>query len=334
MIPKNWDAEPEYNLMSIAEVEADRLKQKPVSPPPETPPRITSEDCAPRSTPLPRLREQALAWLKKRQAEGIGPFTDSDVDFLADEFAAFQASLAASLGELSQDGIRFDAETNCYVARHTILTAGRNTDEAANALASAVKLTAEHWPIKTVSPPPETPPQENRMTPQERISWPPFTHGRIVCRCGAVVAQCKCPKGCEVVGTVERCEKCKDPNEQQHEVQWVMDRLDQLAADIDEIYTNAQQLQAAVAVPPPATELCVNCRECVRCRTIHARLLEDWRDQDLALQDIYGATGHDGYINGPSSPSSCWKKAKSPCAFKKLRALPPHPPMIHLRHDG
>lgn len=44
---------------------------------------------------------------------------------------------------------------------------------------------------------------------KEQHRWPPFTHGRVVCKCGAVVAQCRCPESCRVVGTVESCEKCK-----------------------------------------------------------------------------------------------------------------------------
>jgi hypothetical protein len=47
------------------------------------------------------------------------------------------------------------------------------------------------------------------MTPQERIHWPPFTHGRLVCKCGNVVAQCRCRQGCEVVGIVDWCGKCQ-----------------------------------------------------------------------------------------------------------------------------
>lgn len=41
------------------------------------------------------------------------------------------------------------------------------------------------------------------------MSWPPLAHGRIVCKtCGVVVAQCRCAKGCETVGTVPYCAKC------------------------------------------------------------------------------------------------------------------------------
>lgn len=48
------------------------------------------------------------------------------------------------------------------------------------------------------------------MTPtNEDLRYPPYTHGRTVCRtCSAVVAQCRCAKGCEVVATVARCGKC------------------------------------------------------------------------------------------------------------------------------
>jgi len=43
----------------------------------------------------------------------------------------------------------------------------------------------------------------------EKHRWPPFTHGRVVCACGAVVAQCRCPQGCTVVGTVPSCARCE-----------------------------------------------------------------------------------------------------------------------------
>jgi hypothetical protein len=40
------------------------------------------------------------------------------------------------------------------------------------------------------------------------ISWPPFTHGRVVCACGAVVAACACSQACHTVGTVATCPVC------------------------------------------------------------------------------------------------------------------------------
>ena len=41
------------------------------------------------------------------------------------------------------------------------------------------------------------------------FTFPPYTHGRVVCRaCGAVVAQCRCMKGCEVVASVPSCKQC------------------------------------------------------------------------------------------------------------------------------
>jgi hypothetical protein len=47
------------------------------------------------------------------------------------------------------------------------------------------------------------------MTPQQRIQYPPFSHGRIVCRgCSNVVAQCRCARHVEVVGYVDKCGKC------------------------------------------------------------------------------------------------------------------------------
>lgn len=44
------------------------------------------------------------------------------------------------------DGVTFDEQTGTWVAKHTIYSAGRTEDEARAALASAVRLTAEHWP--------------------------------------------------------------------------------------------------------------------------------------------------------------------------------------------
>jgi hypothetical protein len=45
---------------------------------------------------------------------------------------------------------------------------------------------------------------------KEHHRWPPFTHGRVVCQnCNAVVAQCRCMKGCETVGTVPFCKVCR-----------------------------------------------------------------------------------------------------------------------------
>jgi hypothetical protein len=44
------------------------------------------------------------------------------------------------------DGITFDKDSNTYVAKHTIITAGETEADATLALAEAVKLTAEYWP--------------------------------------------------------------------------------------------------------------------------------------------------------------------------------------------
>jgi hypothetical protein len=66
------------------------------------------------------------------------------VRFTQDELRAE----AAHAVEPPQDGIRYDAESESYVARHTILTAGRTEEEAKNALASAVRLLAQTWPRK------------------------------------------------------------------------------------------------------------------------------------------------------------------------------------------
>lgn len=44
----------------------------------------------------------------------------------------------------------------------------------------------------------------------EAHRWPPFTHGKVVCKCGAEVARCRCPQGCVTVGTVAWCDHC-DP---------------------------------------------------------------------------------------------------------------------------
>jgi len=46
----------------------------------------------------------------------------------------------------------------------------------------------------------------------EALRWPPFTHGRVVCRnCSHVVAQCRCSLGCRIVGTVGHCKHCPAP---------------------------------------------------------------------------------------------------------------------------
>lgn len=40
-------------------------------------------------------------------------------------------------------------------------------------------------------------------------TFPPYTHGRIVCRkCETTVAQCGCHQGCTTVATVDRCVNC------------------------------------------------------------------------------------------------------------------------------
>jgi hypothetical protein len=63
-------------------------------------------------------------------------------------------------------------------------------------------------------PPPSSETATKASGWEERHRWPPFTHGRIVCKCGAVVAQCRCPEGCQTVGTVETCAKCLPPSPQ------------------------------------------------------------------------------------------------------------------------
>jgi hypothetical protein len=68
-----------------------------------------------------------------------------------------QEEEAGAVPQPSQDGIRYDAETETYVARHTILTAGRTEDEARLALASAVKLTADAWPPRAGAVPQQEP---------------------------------------------------------------------------------------------------------------------------------------------------------------------------------
>lgn len=50
----------------------------------------------------------------------------------------------------AEDGVRFDPETSTWVARHTILTAGTTEQQAHEALAEAVRLTADHWPPRPV----------------------------------------------------------------------------------------------------------------------------------------------------------------------------------------
>lgn len=52
------------------------------------------------------------------------------------------------------------------------------------------------------------------------LSYPPFSHGRIVCqKCNAVVAQCRCPESCKVVGMVRACKACQtaDANTRAHD---------------------------------------------------------------------------------------------------------------------
>ena len=68
---------------------------------------------------------------------------------------------AALAGGGQEDGIRYDAESETYVARHTILSQGRTENEAKAALASAIKLTAAYWP-----------PLAPAGTPQEAASLP------------------------------------------------------------------------------------------------------------------------------------------------------------------
>lgn len=58
-----------------------------------------------------------------------------------------------------QDGVRFDAETGSWVARYTILTAGRSEVEARDALASSVRLAALTWPARTLWKPIHTAPR-------------------------------------------------------------------------------------------------------------------------------------------------------------------------------
>jgi hypothetical protein len=100
--------------------------------------------------------------------------------------AAKAAALAAE-GETPpapQDGIRHDAESGTYVARHTILTAGTTYAEAAMALASAVHLTAKHWPK---SPAPVAGEGETAR-PEPRPAW----SCDLVCP-DCQEMDCKCP---------------------------------------------------------------------------------------------------------------------------------------------
>lgn len=78
-------------------------------------------------------------------------------------------SIALRLEEPQEDGIRFDAESNSYVARHTVLSAGRTEDEAKQALASAIRLTAETWPPRARVTPGEPPPEP--ISTSEHIAW-------------------------------------------------------------------------------------------------------------------------------------------------------------------
>lgn len=110
--------------------------------PPAPPGRLTREQ---RKTLL-HLLVQHRNTLQMLQVPGSVQFASEAYEQQAVD--ALTAALAAE-GETPpapQDGIRHDAESGTYVARHTILTAGTTYAEAAMALASAVHLTAKHWP--------------------------------------------------------------------------------------------------------------------------------------------------------------------------------------------
>src|SRR5207302_103082 len=78
--------------------------------------------------------------------------------------------LDALVESQEQDGIRYDAQSETYVARHTIYSAARTEDEAKHALASAVALTARYWPIQVsrVEPPPQEQEGEGRAAADTR----------------------------------------------------------------------------------------------------------------------------------------------------------------------
>ncbi len=63
-----------------------------------------------------------------------------------DELREVKAALSAEAAPAPKDGIRFDAESNTWIARYTVLTAGTTEAEAKLALAEAVRLVADHWP--------------------------------------------------------------------------------------------------------------------------------------------------------------------------------------------
>jgi hypothetical protein len=97
------------------------------------------------------LLDQEIAQLGQ-EAEPIGPIGPRIEEVVAQDAQGHpvKAFAVATGGQQAapapSDGIRFDEETNTYVARHTILTAGNSYAEAALALASAIQLTAKHWP--------------------------------------------------------------------------------------------------------------------------------------------------------------------------------------------
>lgn len=81
-------------------------------------------------------------------------------------------------------------------------------DKHLAAAREALTVLSETEAVRTDEPTQQEKDQPMKSGWQEKHRWPPFTHGRVVCACGHVVAQCRCPQGCEVVGTVDTCEKC------------------------------------------------------------------------------------------------------------------------------
>ena len=60
-----------------------------------------------------------------------------------------------------------DPETGNFIARHTIVTAARSEDDARDALASAVQLTAQTWPPRKAQAPLADPIKETRVTVEQ-----------------------------------------------------------------------------------------------------------------------------------------------------------------------
>lgn len=102
----------------------------------------------------------------------------ADAEFRASQICAYQHTrildAIAKAQALSPDpsarpdGFRFDEESNTWVAKHTIYSAGRTEEEAHRALASAVHLTSETWPIKS-SPDPSAALRETVETAKQEL---------------------------------------------------------------------------------------------------------------------------------------------------------------------